>query len=293
MLREPIHIKWLIMESRVNQVKFTLQNMGLNEYQASALAHLMYLGETKAANLSKASGVPRARVYGVLEELSKKGLIIIRPGRPAFYAPLSPEEIADALIVASREEIKRKLDVVESYKNDFEYVAEEIYLKAGSAEQRTSLIRIVSVGEVSLEETRRIYRGSTRELLISTRAMEYLQHVKQDLEDALARGVNVRILMRAPCTLDIHDKSKQAENITELRLSLGSLFSLHFSEMVEIRGCIADPETSGRALFLVEEEGIPLFLREAAVTSHPGVVKALASMFDLKWRFDSVSEPTV
>ena len=40
-------------------------------------------------------------------------------------------------------------------------------------------------------------------------------------------------------------------------------------------------------LFLVEEEGVPFFLREAAITSHPGVVKGLAGMFDLQWRHDS------
>ncbi len=48
------------MEPQINQLKFQLTNMGLNEYQASALAHLMYLGETKATILSKASGVPNA-----------------------------------------------------------------------------------------------------------------------------------------------------------------------------------------------------------------------------------------
>ena len=43
------------MEHQINKVKFALTNMGLNEYQTSALAHLMYLGETKATTLSKAS----------------------------------------------------------------------------------------------------------------------------------------------------------------------------------------------------------------------------------------------
>jgi hypothetical protein len=42
----------------------------------------------------------------------------------------------------------------------------------------------------------------------------------------------------------------------------------------------------------VEEEGVPLFLREAALTSHPGVVSALGSMFELKWKFDSKSNPS-
>ncbi len=275
------------MEPQINQVKFQLTNMGLNEYQASALAHLMYLGETKATTLSKASGVPNARIYGVLDELSQKGLIIIRPGRPALYAPLTPQEIADALITASREEIRKELSVIESYRGAFEAVSDKVFMKAGTAEQRTNLIRIVGVGDVSLEETKKLYKHADKTLLISTRAMEYFDHVKDELVDAAEKGVDIRILMRKPKSLSDDDASKQEQNLEALRNLLSNRVQIRFSDTVEIRGCIIDPNSSGRALFLVEEEGVPLFLREAALTAHPGVAKALGSMFDLKWRFDS------
>ena len=275
------------MEPKINQVKFSLMNMGLNEYQASALAHLMYLGETKATTLSKASGVPNARIYGVLDELSQRGLLIMRPGRPALYAPLSPEEIADALVSASREEIRRKLSVVESYRSEFESAASEMYLKAGTSEQRTSLIRVVSVGDVSIEETRKLYRSTLETLLISTRAMEYFRLVEEDLSDALSRGVSVRILMRSPETLSKSDRKKQESILAAMRAAFVDGYEVRFSDEVEIRGCVVDPAEGGKALFLVEEEGVPFFLREAALTFHPGVAKALGAMFDLKWIFDS------
>ncbi|MBN2334589.1 TrmB family transcriptional regulator [Candidatus Bathyarchaeota archaeon] len=275
------------MEPKVNHVKFNLMNMGLNEYQASALAHLMYLGETKATTLSKASGVPNARIYGVLDELSQKGLIIMRPGRPALYAPLSPEEIADALVAVSREEVRKRLSVVESYRSEFESAASEMYLKAGASEQRTSLIRVVSVGDVSLEETRKLYREARASILVSTRAMEYFSQVKDELLNALGRGVNVKMLMRSPESLSESDNEKQGLVLREIHASSVSGFEVRFSDVVEIRGCVIDPEEGGKALFLVEEEGVPFFLREAALTFHPGVVKALGAMFDLKWRFDS------
>jgi len=275
------------MEPQVNQVKFILMNMGLNEYQASALANLIYLGETKATTLSKASGVPNARIYGVLDELSQKGLLIMRPGRPAQYAPLSPEEIADALVSASREEIRRRLSVVESYRSEFESAASEMYLKAGASEQRTSLIRVVSVGDVSIEETRKLYRSAEVTLLISTRAMEYFTQVEEDLADALSRGVSVKILMRSPETLSASDREKQEAILGSMRTTFEGGYEVRFSGEVEIRGCVVDPAGGGKALFLVEEEGVPFFLREAALTFHPGVARALGAMFDLKWRFDS------
>ena len=275
------------MEPQINQVKRQLSNMGLNDYQASALAHLLYLGETKATTLSKASGVPNARIYGVLDELSQKGLIIIRPGRPALYTPLTPKEIADALVTASREEIRKELIVIESYRDDFERVSEDVFLKAGTAEQRTSLIRIVSVGDVSLEETKKLYRQARENLYISTRAMEYLDEVKDELIEAAEHGIEIRILMRKPRSLSQGDVLKQEQTIASIRNLLGVRAKIRYSDAVEIRGCIIDPDANGKAIFLVEEEGVPFFLREAALTSHPGVAKALGSMFDLKWRFDS------
>jgi sugar-specific transcriptional regulator TrmB len=275
------------MEPQINQVKFQLTNMGLNEYQASALAHLLYLGETKATTISKSSGVPNARIYGVLDELSQKGLIIVRPGRPALYAALTPQEIADALITASREEIKRELNVIEAYREDFEEVSKKVFLKAGTSEQRTSLIRIVSVGDVSLEETKKLYRQAEKILLISTRAMEYFDQVKEELQEAADKNVEIKVLMRKPVSLSPDDAAKQKQNLDAMRKFLGEAHQIKFSDEVEIRGCIIDPDSGGRALFLVEEEGVPLFLREAALTSHPGVAKALGSMFELKWQFDS------
>ena len=275
------------MEPRVSQLKYSLTEMGLNEYQASALAFLMYLGETKATNLSKASGVPNARIYGILEELSQKGLVIVRPGRPALYAPMAPEEIADGLIADAREEIRERLTLVESNRKNFSFIASDVFLKGCSVRVRTPLIRIVSVGEVSIEETRRLYRSARSDILILTRAMEYLPQVIDELGDAVSRGIRIRVLMRSRGSLKKDDAEKRDRSISKMRALSKDLVDIHVSDEILLRGSVIDPESGGRALFLVEEEGVPYYLREAAITSHPGVVRGLANMFDLKWRFDS------
>lgn len=275
------------MERQVNQVKFLLTSMGLNEYQASALSHLLYLGETKATTLSRASGVPNARVYGVLEELSKMGLVSIRPGRPALYSPMTPADIASALIADAREEIRARLGVIESYSEDFTASADEIFQKAGRVNARVPLLRIVSVGDVSLEETRKLYQDADETILILTRAMEYYGDVAGELRGAIQRGVSVKVLMMSERSLVDDDRTKRDAVIDRIREDLADNVEIRVSDEVNLRGCIVDAESGGRALFLVEEVGVPFFLREAAITSHPGVVKGLASMFDLIWRFDS------
>jgi len=243
------------METQLNRVKYILQNMGLNEYQASALAHLMYLGETKATTLSKSSGVPNARIYGVLNELGEKGLINTRPGRPLLYTPLSPREITEALIADTRAEMRKKLLDVESF--------------------------------ISEEETKKLYRGARNEILISTRALEYFDKVKNELIEATTKGVKIKVLMFSRGSLTVDEAEKRDKSISRMKQSMGDAVEIRVTDDVLIRGCVVDPSDEGKALFLVEERGVPIFLREAAITSHPGVVKGLDNLFDLKWRFES------
>jgi sugar-specific transcriptional regulator TrmB len=275
------------MERHIDNVKFNLLRMGLNEYQASALSHLIYLGETKATTLSKTSGVPNARIYGILGELSKRGLVTIRPGRPTLYTPMTPEEISSALIADAREEIRRKLNILEEYREDFETSAKKIFNEGGKVSSRVPLLRIVNVGEVSLEETRKLYSGSEEKIMILTRAMEYYDDVKESLVEVAKRGVSIKIIMMSKKNLELEDLNKRDEILSRIKGTLGDSVDVRLSDEVIIRGCIVDPDSKGSALFLVEEVGVPFFFREAAITSHPGVVKGLANIFELMWKYNS------
>jgi sugar-specific transcriptional regulator TrmB len=274
------------VQRQIEQLKYMLSNMGLNEYQASALGYLLYLGETKATELSKACGVPNARIYGVLEELSQKGLVIFRPGRPVLYAPKSPDEVSEALISDAKAEISRKLSTIESYRDDFTKVASDLFMKGGKVKVLTPLIRVVGVGEVSIEETKKLFRLAKNEIMILSRAMEYFKDVEVELKDAATRGVQIRMLLRSRGTLTESDAKKRDDTLVKIN-ELGGNIEVRVTDEVLIRGNIIDPKHGGRALFLVEEEKVPYYLREAAVTAHPGVVKGLADMFNLRWKHQS------
>jgi len=200
---------------------------------------------------------------------------------------MTPEEIADGLIADARDEIRERLTLVESKRKNFSSIANGVFLKGGSVKVRTPLIRIVSVGDVSIEETRRLYKRARSDILILTRAMEYLPQVIDELRDAVSRRVKIKVLMRSRGSLRKDDAEKSDRSISELRALSKDLVDIHVSDEILLRGSVIDPKDGGRALFLVEEEGVPYYLREAAITSHPGVVRGLADLFDLKWRFDS------
>jgi len=257
--------------------------MGLNEYQASALAYLIFLGETKATTLSKTSKVPSARIYDVLEQLAKMGLVTVRPGRPILYNPRPLEDIAGSLISFRINELKQMLGVLEDYAKDFVETGKKVYLKGKKGTPIVQLLRIVSVGEISLEETKKIYDTAEKEILILSKAMEYFPEVGDKLKEAVKRGVALKIILMTPNMLKPNDREKQTRILKRIKKELNDNVEIRFTDKIPIRGCIIDPEIGGKALFLVEDPGVAFFLREAAITSHRSVVKGLALMYNLLW----------
>lgn len=274
----------MAFEKNISQTRLLLINMGLNEYQASALAYLLLLGETKATTLSQTSKVPSARIYGVLDQLAKMGLVSIRPGRPALYSPRPPEDIASSLVSSSMDELKQKVRIIENYAEDLIEIGKKLYLKGAKGVPRVPLLRIVRVGEVSLDETKKLYDKAKEEIHILSRAMEYFSEVSDKLGQALKRGVSLKIILMKPDILESEDRKKQAMILERVKKDLEDRVEIRFTDDIPIRGCIVDPRIGGKALFLVEDPGVPFFLREAAITSHQSVVRGLALMYSLLWK---------
>ena len=74
-----------------------LARLGLKEYEAKIYVALVGLGETNVRRIHEVSGVPRPRVYDVLNELAKKGFIEIRQGSPLMYYAVRPDIVVSFL----------------------------------------------------------------------------------------------------------------------------------------------------------------------------------------------------
>ena len=277
----------MTFQNEIERIISVLTSMGLNEYQASVMSHLLLLGETKATTLSKASNVPSARVYDVLNDLAKMGLITKKPGRPALYKTRPPTEVINLLLAMQRENLRRRLSTLEDKAKDFIKAANKVYLKGAKGTPSVPLLRIVSVGKVSLEETRNLYDAAEKEILILSKAMEYFPEISENLKQAKNRNVAIRIILMSPELLKRGERSKQSKIIDAIKTALGEEAMIRFSDEIPIRGSLVDPQNEGQAIFLVEDPGVPFFLREAAITSHPSVVKGLALMFNLIWKYHS------
>jgi len=272
-----------------------LDTLELTEYEARALDRLLELGRTTAPNLADATGIPKARIYGVLESLSNQGYVKVIPGRPKEYQPKPPGEILDRAAANRRQAYEAYRQDLEGMRAEFLEHYEPLFEAASEAVTPTEeLFWVVDVGDPSLRETREIYRGADEQLHILTKSFEYLPDVEDTLADVVENGVEVTVLLLDPEHLRSANGERQAEIRDRLDDELPDV-AYRFSERpLPWRGTIADPSMdyeTGKAIFLVEEKDVPLHMRQAAVTDNGSLVAGLHRYFTLTWEYESVSTP--
>ena len=270
-----------------------LDRLGLTEYEATALRELLTLGRTTAPNLAQATGIPKARIYGVLDSLSDRGFIKIIPGRPKEYQPKSPAEILDRAKENRRQEFEGFVQELEDvraaflaeFRPRFERASEDIT----PTEER---FHVVDVGTPSERETRQLYHEADERVRIITKSLEYFDSVRPAFEDAIERGVDVDALFLHPELLEGENRPIQADIVDRIRREYPSVDLRFSSEQLPWRGTVTDPSMdyeSGRAIILVEEKDVPLHMRQAALTDNGSFVAGLQRYFELVWEHESIT----
>jgi len=263
----------------------------LTEYEREALETLLSLGRTTAPNLAEATGIPKARIYGVLDTLSDRGFIKVIPGRPKEYQPKPPEEVLERAVENRRQDLagfedaveERREAFLEEYRPRFERASEDVTPAA-------ELFHVVDVGEPSERETRRIYADADRSVHVLSKAFEYFEAVRPAFDDAIERGVSVSVLLLDPDLLDEKSRAVQADIVDTLRTAYPSVGIRFSPRPLPWRGTFADPSMEyddGTAILLVQEDDIPNHMRQAAITENGAFVAGLKRFFDLVWEYEA------
>jgi len=271
-----------------------LATLDLTEYEERALEELLLLGRTSAPDLAEATGIPKARIYGVLDSLADDGYIKVVPGRPKMYHPKPPGAILDRAIEARRQEFESYQHELEGIRDSFVETFQPLYESADADVTPTEeLIHVVDVGEDSEEETRRLYRTATDRIDILTKSFEYLESVEPTLETVFDDGIAVRVLLLHPRHLTAENSAIQQEIVSYLHDTFPEIETRFSEDVLPWRGTIVDPSMDyddGAAILLVEEPNIPLHKRQAAVTENGSFVAGLERHFELLWEHESVEE---
>jgi len=269
-----------------------LSTLELTEYEEQALETLITTGQTTAPNLSEATGIPKARIYGVLDSLADDGYIKVIPGRPKRYQPQPPGDILDRAIEARRQDFETYQTTLEATRDEFIDTFQPLYESASEEVTPTEeLFSVVDVGDPSEEETRHLYREADAQIDIITKSFEYLNAVEPTLEQALDEGCTVRVLFLHPKHLTDDNQAVQRDIVEYIHETYPGIETRFSENLLPWRGTIIDPSMDyddGAAIMLVEEKDIPLHMRQAAVTENGSFVAGLERYFDLIWTHESI-----
>jgi len=163
----------------VDQSLFTkLQNFGLNQYEAKAYVALLSAGTSNAYNVSKVSGIPRARVYDILESLTKRGVVML-------------EEDSDGVKKYTALPAKVFLEQArEKWIADYNDVEKELKTIEAQETKQDSYVSTVRGGENILAFCRNLLREAQQKVLISVWDPMYSE-LLIDLQACLERGISV------------------------------------------------------------------------------------------------------
>lgn len=166
-----------------------LLNLGLNRYEAGAYVALTRRGRATGAEVARIAGLPRQRIYDVLDGLVGWGLATVEPGRPAYYAAVDPNQAIALLLDAQR----RALEEFEQEAARAVALLAPAY-RAGRAEtDPLNYIEVLREPGAIAKRFGELQSGAQRELLIFTKP-PYAVDPAENTEglELLSRGVVAR-----------------------------------------------------------------------------------------------------
>lgn len=246
----------------------------LNIYEAKVWTALLSRGVAAAGELADISGVPRSRSYDVLENLEKKGFIIMKLGKPIKYIAVQPEEILKRLKKKMEEDAKAQISQLSEVKRTPVYQEIEMLYKHGIDRVEPADLSGILKGRKNVyDHLKTIISDAKENVSIMTTEKGFVRKIdllKTSLKKAKAKGVKVQIV--AP-----------VKDLSFLSKDLRDLVSVRGSDMkANARFVIVD----GKELMfmLSNDQEVHEAYDMGVWVKTPYFTQALSQMFDLNWK---------
>lgn len=177
------------------KVETLLEELGLNQYEVKTYLSLYKTSPQNASTVSKNSGVPRGRIYDVLQSLTEKNLVSTQTikGKANTYMILPPRESLEAYMKTRLHEIdEEKTRVSESYTELTETL---LTIKQASGEtDELEPVLIVKGKQAKDTYLRKLFREAETSILSNFNS-EVIQRYREPIREAVERGINLTFLL--------------------------------------------------------------------------------------------------
>jgi sugar-specific transcriptional regulator TrmB len=218
-------------------------NFDINEYETKVWLSLLYKGISTIGEIAEISGVPRSRVYDVLESLERKGFVVMKLGKPIRYMAIHPNEVIERLKANYLNLAKEKIEIIEKIKNTEEYKQLELLFnqktKFVNPEDMASLLK----GRFNIYQSLKSSIANAKESILIFTTTDHLANKIKILKPLLPKLLKSKIKINIAASGD-EEKGKKASK--ELGIKIRKVD-------FDARFCIID----GEEVFLMFDNSNP------------------------------------
>lgn len=247
-----------------------LQSLGLNGYEASAYVALTRRGRATGAEVARLAGVPRQRIYDVLDGLVGRGLATVEPGRPAHYTAVAPDTAIGLLVDTQR----AALAELEQDAARAVALLTPAYHEGRTATDPLSYIEVLRESGAIAKRFDELQAAAQTELLIFTKppyAVEPAENVGG--VDLLSRGVVARSIYER----SVYDDPAVVEAVRRF-VEAGE--QARVVDQLPLKLVVIDERV---ALFTMEDPVAGVTDLTIMIVEHPGFAGLLKLAFERAW----------
>jgi len=247
-----------------------LLNLGLNGYEAGAYVALTRRGRATGAEVARLSGLPRQRIYDVLDGLVGRGLATVEPGRPARYTAVAPDAAVSALLAAHRTSLER-------LEHDAAHAVELLtpaYHDGRSETDPLTYIEVLREPSAIAKRFDELQASAQREILVFTKPPYAVQPGENVAGlQLLARGVEAR---------SVYERSVYDDPavVNAVRTFIEAGERAHVVDELPLKLVLIDERV---ALFTMEDPVAGATDLTIMIVEHPGLARLLKLAFEHAW----------
>ena len=171
------------MKSVVNE----LREFGLTAYEAQAYVALIQNPDTSATQLCNETGIPDSKIYFALEELQKKGLVVVSEGVPRHYKALPPKQALNKL----KGIITHQYETQVGKLSQLSLALEPLYSKG--EKEDVELAYVVKGFDNVFARMVEVLSSAKREAVVFIPSAEILERLTPHLEKIRRAGVKIKL----------------------------------------------------------------------------------------------------
>lgn len=261
---------------KLEDLNNNLIELGLTDYESKGYLAMLRRHVSTASELSRISGIPRTRVYEILERLTHKGLCIEILDQIKKYKAIAPEIALSRLI----ENQKAEIVVKENLATSISHFLQQQYLGNSLDQDPLDYIELWRNPLQVADRFLRLVNDANREILVFVKAP--YSNPKKKLEEQTSKSIEAaerRIVCRA--IYEIADNEQEREwQFEQIDVAVKAGEQARIIDKLPIKMAIFD-ETE--VIFAMEDYHLTKSRQTSLVIKHSSLAMCLKILFETIW----------